>query len=154
MRFLRFYNANNKSFFIYYNAMENKQIYIVDDDASVCRALSVLLGTYGFNVDTFTSSEDFFRTVSDNAAGCLILDIHMPKKDGWEALQHLAALGSSRPVIMISAGKKDGLNEKALQAGAAGYLQKPIDDRELVGLINSVVEKKVNADKTGIVKSQ
>ena len=39
----------------------NKQIYIVDDDESVCRALSVLLATYGFTVDTFNSAEDYFR---------------------------------------------------------------------------------------------
>ncbi len=42
---------------------ENKQIFIVDDDESVCRALSVLLVTYGFAVDTFTSAEDFFNAV-------------------------------------------------------------------------------------------
>ncbi|MFZ2602974.1 MAG: response regulator, partial [Candidatus Omnitrophota bacterium] len=66
---------------------ENKQIYIVDDDASVCRALAVLLVTYGFTVDTFTSAEEFFRAVPNRVPGCLILDIHMPGLDGWKALQ-------------------------------------------------------------------
>ncbi|MCX5699099.1 MAG: response regulator [Candidatus Omnitrophica bacterium] len=61
---------------------ENKQIFIVDDDESVCRALSVLLVTYGFTVDVFTSAEEFFRVVPNSAAGCLILDIHMPGLDG------------------------------------------------------------------------
>jgi two-component system response regulator FixJ len=127
---------------------KKKQVYIVDDDLSVCRALDVLLGTYGFTVDTFTSAEEFFLTVPDNAAGCLLLDIHMPGRDGWEALQHLVTSGSSRPVIIISADKQEGLNEKALHAGAAGYLQKPFNDQDLVELINSAVEKKGKTDKT------
>jgi two-component system, LuxR family, response regulator FixJ len=115
---------------------ENKQIFIVDDDESVRRALSVLLVTYGFTVGTFASAEEFFHAVSNNVPGCLILDIHMPGLDGWETLQHLFTSGSSRPVIIISADKNEGLNEKALKAGAVGFLQKPFNDQELVDLIN------------------
>ena len=121
---------------------ENKQIYIVDDDESVCRALSILLATYGFSVDTFTSAEEFFRAVSNSAPGCLILDIHMPGLDGWETLKRLLVSGSSCPVILISADKNRELSEKASIAGAAGFLQKPFDDRALVDLINRAVEKK------------
>jgi two-component system response regulator FixJ len=118
----------------------NKQIYVVDDDVSVCRALSILLATYGFTVDTFTSAEEFFRAVPRGAPGCLLLDIHMPGFDGWETLRHLLASGSSRPVILISAEKNGGLNEKALKAGASGYLQKPFKDQVLVDLINFSVK--------------
>ncbi len=120
---------------------ENKQIFIVDDDASICRALSILLVTYGFTVDTFTSAEEFFRAVPNSVPGCLILDIHMPGLDGWETLQHLLTSGSSRPVIIISADKNGGLNEKASKAGAVGFLQKPFNDQALVDLINIAVEK-------------
>ncbi len=122
-------------------SLEKKQIFIVDDDESVCRALSVLLDTYGFIVDTFTSPEEFFRAVPNNVPGCLILDIHMPELDGWKTLKHLLASGSRRPVIIISADKNEGLNEKALKAGAAGFLQKPFNDQVLVELI-----KTANAD--------
>jgi Response regulator len=121
---------------------ENKQIFIVDDDESVCRALGVLLGTYGFTVGTYTCSEDFFRAVPNSVSGCLILDIHMPGLDGWETLQQLIASGSRRPVIIISADKNGGLNDRALKAGAAGFLQKPFNDQALVDLINIAVERK------------
>ena len=120
---------------------ENKQIFIVDDDASVCRALSVLLVTYGFTVGAYTCAEDFFSAVPKSVPGCLILDIHMPGLDGWETLQQLLKSGSSRPVIFMSADKNGGLNEKALKAGAVGFLQKPFNDQELVNLINIAVEK-------------
>lgn len=113
-----------------------KQIFIVDDDESVCRALGILLVTYGFTVDTFTCADNFFSAVPNSVPGCLLLDIHMSGLDGWETLHHLFASGSSRPVIMMSADKNGGLNERALKAGAVGYLQKPFHDRALVDLIN------------------
>jgi len=112
-----------------------KQICIIDDDKSVCMALSVLLGTYGFAVRVFTSAKDFFQRISDNACGCILLDIHMPQMDGWKALSLILKSGSACPVIIISADKNGGLRERALIAGAAGYLQKPFNDKELVGLI-------------------
>ena len=126
---------------------DKKQIFIVDDDASVCRALDILLATYGFIVNTFNSAVEFFSAVPNNAPGCLLLDIHMPGLDGWETLRHLIALGSRRPVIVISADKSVGLREKALKEGAAGYLQKPFNDRALVDLINIAFEKKGNTGK-------
>jgi FixJ family two-component response regulator len=126
---------------------EKKQIFIVDDDKSVCNALSVLLGTYGFTVGTFNAAEDFFRIVPNSAPGCLLLDIHMPELDGWETYRHLIKSGSSRPVIIISADKNGGLHEKALKAGAAGFLQKPFNDKALVDLIYIAFEKKDGVDE-------
>ena len=120
---------------------DKKQIFIVDDDVSVCRALSILLGTYGFKVDTFTSAVKFLSVVSDNIPGCLILDIHMPVLDGWQTLKQLPASGHRRPVIIISADKNGGLCEKAVKAGAAGFLQKPFDDQVLIDLIRVAFEK-------------
>jgi len=120
---------------------ENKQIYIVDDDESVCRALSVLLATYGFIVDTFTSAEDYFNAVPNSVPGCLLLDIHMPRLDGWEALKRIIESESKRPVIIISGDTNVELNEKALKAGAVGFLQKPFNDQALVDLIKVAVEK-------------
>jgi FixJ family two-component response regulator len=121
---------------------KNKQIFIVDDDVSVCRALSILLTTYGFTVDTFTSAEEFLWAVPNSTPGCLILDIHMPRLDGWKTLQYLFELGSHRSVIIISADKNGGLNEKVLKAGAVGFLQKPFTDQALVDLIKIAFENK------------
>ena len=121
---------------------EKKQIYIVDDDAPVCRALSVLLATYGFTVDTFTSVDDFLSAVPNSIPGCLILDIHMPGLGGWEAQQCLLKSGSNRGVIIMSADKNGGNNERALKAGAVGFLQKPFNDQALVDLINIAFLKK------------
>ena len=113
-----------------------RQIYIVDDDESVCRALKLLLVSREFKVATFNSAEDFFSAVPNSTPGCLILDINMPGLKGWEAQQRLLKSGSKRPVMIISADRMLGLKERALNVGAIGFLQKPFNDEDLIGLIN------------------
>ncbi len=115
---------------------DKNQIYIVDDDESVCRALKILLMTFGFNVDTFPSSEMFFSAIPNSTKGCLVMDIHMPGLDGWEALKQLIKSGSTRAVIIITADKNAHLKKQALDAGAIGLLQKPFNDQSLVDLVN------------------
>jgi two-component system response regulator FixJ len=117
-----------------------KQIFIVDDDESVCRALNMLLITYGFNVMTFHTAEDFFNVVTKDTLGCLILDLHLPGLDGWGTQRRLNELGSKLPIVMISADKNEGLKERILKTGAAGFLQKPFHDNELMALINQGFE--------------
>ena len=115
---------------------DKKQVFIVDDDESVCRALKCLLMTFGFEVRTFLSAENFFSKVPKNVQGCLVMDIHMPGLDGWEALKRIVESGSKRPVIIISADKNGGLKEQALKTGAVGFFQKPVNGQDLVDLIN------------------
>ena len=113
-------------------------IYIVDDDESVCRALKTLLITYDFAVRTFNSAQSFFDAVAFDESGCLLLDIHMPGLDGWETQKRIRASGSKRQIIFISAEKQDNASARALQVGALGFLQKPVNGQTLVDLINGV----------------
>ena len=114
---------------------DKRQIYIVDDDESVCRALKLLMSTYGFAVETFLSAEEFFSAVPKSPPGCLILDIHMPGLDGWDALQKFKETGFKHWVIIISGDKNGELKEKALKEGAVGFLHKPFTDKALIDLI-------------------
>ena len=115
-------------------------VYVVDDDESVCRALKTLLVTYGFEVTTFNSAQGFFDTIAHDTPGCLVLDIHMPGLDGWAAQKKITDSGSKRQVIFISAEKEDNAADRALKAGALGFLQKPFDAQTLVDLINGPLE--------------
>ena len=117
-------------------SVDKKLIYIVDDDASVCRALKFLLMAFGFEVYTFTSGDEYFSAVPVNSKGSLILDVHMPGLDGWEILKRIIKSGFKRQVIIISADKNGGLKKKALKMGAVGFFEKPINDHELVELLN------------------
>ena len=117
---------------------DKKQIYIVDDDESVCRALKCLLLTFGFDVSIFLSAEKYFGATPNSSEGCLVMDIHMPGIDGLEALRRIVEAGSKRPVIIISADKNGGLQEQVIKLGASGFFQKPVNAQELVDLINKV----------------
>jgi len=115
---------------------ENKKIYIVDDDESVCRALKTLLMTYEFEVETFNSAKGFFDAVPNDQPGCLVLDIHMPGLDGWAVQKRIFDSGSKRSIIYISAAKQEAAADRALKVGAVGFLQKPVNGQTLVDLIN------------------
>ncbi len=122
-------NTNEKA------GMVARRIFIVDDDESVCRALKCLLRTYGFEVATFLSGDAFFASGEAIDNGCLILDIQLPGMDGWEIQRRL---GPRRNIIMMTAHRIDGQQERALKAGAAGLLYKPFKVGELIGLIDEV----------------
>jgi FixJ family two-component response regulator len=116
--------------------IDKKQIYIVDDDESICRALKFLLISFGFEVSTFSSAEEFFSIVQNSILGCLVLDIHMPGMDGWHVLRRITESGSKCPVIIITADKSGWMEEDVLKAGAVGFLQKPFNAQALVDLVN------------------
>ncbi|MBN2143473.1 MAG: response regulator [Candidatus Aureabacteria bacterium] len=123
-------------------ASGNKQVFVVDDDESVCRALKILLVTYGFEVQTFASAEKFLNSVQHLGPGCLILDVHMPGMDGFALQQRLNEDGFRFPVIFISVNKNLKSAEQYLKApGTAGVLQKPFNDQELVDLIEAAFKK-------------
>ena len=122
---------------------DKKQIYILDDDESVLRSLKLLMVSYGFAVDVFSSAEKFFSAVPNSTSGCLILDINMPVVNGWDTLQRLSKTGYNIPVIVITADKDDSFKERALKAGAVGFLQKPFEDHYLLHMVNEVFSKRI-----------
>src|SRR5665213_1086461 len=124
--------------------LEERKIYILDDDQSVLRSLKLLMVSYGFAVDTFSFSDDFFTAVPNSVEGCLILDIHMPGLNGWDTQRSLTIEGYKLPVIVISADKDDSFKEKALKAGAVGFLQKPFEDHHLLHMVNQALNKTVD----------
>ncbi|PLQ00792.1 response regulator transcription factor [Cupriavidus pauculus] len=115
-------------------------VVVVDDDASVARSTSRLLRAAGITVDTFTSGTDFLASIQGKPAYrpfCVILDVCMPGMDGLEVQQQLAGL--ALPLIFITAHEVPEARDKALAAGAVGYLRKPFDAVQLVDLVRSVM---------------
>lgn len=113
-------------------------IYVVDDDESVRRALLRLMKSAGFNVETFNSAQSFLDSVPPDTQGVLILDIRMPDIDGFELQEKLNALRFRLQVIFITAHAQAGDREQAIEAGAIGFLQKPFNDESLLDLIDSI----------------
>ncbi len=107
-------------------------ISIVDDDASNREAVSTLLSSAGFTVETFASAEDFLASGHLHQTRCLILDLRMPGMNGLELQQQLAAAKYRIPIIFITAQNDEAVRTRALQAGAIGFLPKPFREEALL----------------------
>jgi FixJ family two-component response regulator len=100
-------------------------IYIVDDDPAVFKALKRLLHSWGMHVRTFASGEEFLAALSRSCDGdCSVIDVQMPGMTGLEVQEALNRGGIDVPVIFIAAHNEEGVEERAMRAGAFGLLLK------------------------------
>ena len=114
--------------------MDQKDItvFIVDDDASVRRALKRLIKVAGFKAKTFGSAREFINSGHYQSAGVLVLDVRMPGMSGLELQKYLADNGSDMPIIFITAHEDIQASRMALEAGAIEFLKKPFEDQTLL----------------------
>jgi FixJ family two-component response regulator len=107
-------------------------IAIVDDDASVRRALGRLLGTYDFSVRTYASGPAFLDSLKRGVPDCLILDLHMPGMTGLEVLHALSGARFTFPVLIATAQDELGIRSRCQLAGATAFLSKPVQIEPLL----------------------
>jgi FixJ family two-component response regulator len=112
-------------------------LFIIDDDDSVRRSLSRLVKAAGFSSQAFSSAQEFLEKVSPDTEGCLILDVRMPGMSGLDLQDYLIAKKSTLPIIFISAIDSSQEKERAMKAGARGFLCKPFSEQELMDLIHA-----------------
>ena len=110
-------------------------VYLVDDDAAVRDALSLLLSTVGIDARTFPGPEDFLSALPKLDPGCLILDIRMPAISGLKLQERLTAGGVAWPTVVISGHGDIEACRKAFRNGAIDFLSKPIDEQDLIDAI-------------------
>jgi FixJ family two-component response regulator len=119
-------------------------IAIVDDDASVCRAISRLLRSLGMNVNTITSGHEFIeqiKTMPSFHPDCVVLDVQMPGMNGLEVQELLVRSDNPLPVIFITAHDEIGVRERALRAGAVAFLRKPFNDELFIKTLNEAIKR-------------
>jgi len=114
-------------------------IYVVDDDASVRKALEMLLISADMEVQTFQRAEDFLKCKRWEENACLVADIKMKGLSGLELKQQLNEREIKLPVIFLTAFDSNESRQQAKQAGAVGYLRKPVDDQALLDTIRWVL---------------
>lgn len=119
----------------------NGKAFIVDDDAGVLDALCFLLRTVGIPVETYSSAQEFLDVYDPMTPGCLILDVRMPVMSGLELQDRLQAMGSTLPIIFLTAHGDIPMAVKALKSGAVDFIQKPFRDQELVDKIHRAMEQ-------------
>jgi len=121
----------------------NAIIYVVDDDVSVCRALSLLLKSHGFNVETFTKAADFLSFKHPKAPSCLLLDIRLPDINGLVLQEKMVQQGINIPIIFVTGHGDVPKSVKAIKAGAVDFFIKPFTTAKLLDAIAlAIVESK------------
>jgi FixJ family two-component response regulator len=114
-------------------------ISIVDDDESVRRTTTLLIESFGFRAAAFESAETFLRSGHLHDTSCLIVDVQMPGMNGLQLQSHLAAAGCGIPIIFMTAYDSKDSRERAIQAGAVGFLAKPFSDQQLLQTIRAAL---------------
>jgi two-component system response regulator CpxR len=118
----------------------NNKILIIDDDEELCDLVSEYLSVEGFDVESMNDGEvglDRARTGNYDLA---ILDVMMPKKNGFDVLRELRKT-SQLPVLMLTARGDDMERIVGLEIGADDYLPKPFNPRELVARIRAILRR-------------
>jgi FixJ family two-component response regulator len=118
---------------------EKPLVCLVDDDSLTRDSMSRLLRSFGLRAEAFASSEDFLDSGCLEGAACLILDVRLPGISGIE-LQHLLSVNHCKvPVIFITAYEDQRMRAQALSDGVEAFLLKPLNEGELLAVINDAL---------------
>jgi DNA-binding response OmpR family regulator len=129
--------------------MGNKKILIVDDDPDIRRGMHVRLKANDY--DTFFAAGAFSSVVEarKHRPDVIILDLGLPAGDGFIVMERLAKVPflAVIPIIVVSARDGLGNQKRAIDAGAKAFLQKPVDDAELLAVIRKVLGEPAQQEK-------
>ena len=125
------------------------KILVVDDEEINIKILQIQLEAKGYVVFTATSGVDALKLVESNPPDLILLDIQMPRMDGFEVCQRIRADESTRfiPVVMVTALKDTADRIQSIQAGADDFISKPFDGHEIVARVGSLLRIKQYQDE-------
>lgn len=134
----------------------NETVYIIDDDESVRRSLSLFLTASGYQVEPLASSEEYLAREVHEGTGCLILDVHLDGKSGLELQQELLHMNSHFPIVFITGQGNIPMSVNALKKGAVNFLEKPFSEDDLLQSISEALalSQKLKTEKEEIKKCQ
>ena len=114
-------------------------VHLIDDDEAVRSSLALLVSTVGLRVQGWGDPQQFLREFPRGDIGAIVLDVRMPGISGLAVLETLVREGVDQPVIMLTGHGTVDMCRRAFRAGAAEFLEKPVDDEALLeGLQNAV----------------
>jgi two-component system response regulator FixJ len=116
--------------------MSTNRIAVIDDQEEVRRALAEMLDAYGYAVTTYPSAEEFLAEPTRADYACVVSDVRMPGMDGIGLVKALGGAEARPGVILISGQADVPMAVAALKAGAADFIEKPVDDVALIAAIN------------------
>ncbi len=117
---------------------------VVDDDASMRRALRTQLRVLGFNVLVYQSAEELLASEFPARDACLLLDVWMPGMNGIELCQNLATAGRALPTILMSGLEDEKTTQIMREAEPIARLFKPFEEKQLLRAVRKALSKSLN----------
>ena len=116
-------------------------VFIVDDDPSMCEALTRLLGTVGLRAQAFKTPQEFLNTKRPDTPSCLVLDVRLPGVSGLDLQRELADVDPPIQIVFITAHGDIQMTVQALKAGAVDFLTKPFRDQQLLDAVQHAIDR-------------
>lgn len=128
------------------------KILIIEDEYSLADAISETLKKEKFQVNIITNGEDGENEALTNIYDLILLDVMLPKKDGFEILTNLRKEKVQTPVIMLTAKSEMSDKLNGLENGADDYITKPFHIRELIARVKVILKRKINVEDTNVLE--
>jgi len=125
-------------------------VFVIDDDASMRRALSNLFQSVGLEVELFGSASEMLHTKLPDVASCLVLDVRLPGLSGLDFQAELAKANINIPIIFMTGHGDIPMTVRAMKGGAVDFLTKPFRDQDMLDAVVTAIErdrKRREADK-------
>jgi len=128
--------------------MAGERILVVDDEAHIVDLTRLYLERDGFAVESASDGEAALARLGQGEPALIILDLMLPKIDGWEVCRRVRA-GSDVPILMLTARDEDVDKIVGLELGADDYMTKPFNPRELVARVRAILRRTDRAPQAG-----
>ena len=121
--------------------MSSELILLVDDEPSIIQLVRVYFEREGFRVQSAGDGEAALEAIARQHPALIVLDVMIPKLDGFEVCRKLRASGDPTPLIMLTARDEDIDKILGLELGADDYLTKPFNPRELMARVKAILRR-------------
>jgi len=120
-------------------------VFVIDDEASVRKALGRVLQQAGYQMEAFGSAQEFLQRMPYDGPGCIILDVQMPGLNGVELQGRLVETKCFLPIIFLSGHSDIPISVRAMKAGAVDFLTKPFKNPDLLEAVRISLHKDAEA---------
>lgn len=114
-------------------------VFVVDDDDAVRQSLKLLFKSAGIAAETAASAQEFLAAYDPAQPGCLVLDVRMPGMSGLELQEYLAERNVPLPIVFLTGHGDIPMAVRAVRRGAWEFLQKPVDDGQLLAAVDAAL---------------
>jgi len=119
----------------------NIKIFLIDDDEEIRSGISLLLKSLGYNIESFKSVDELLEYTDYSGPGCILLDVFLGEETGLELQEVIETKFESLPIIFITGQGNIPMSVEAMKKRAINFLQKPIDDKELLKAIDEALTR-------------